>query len=147
MDSLVRKLRDSQGIKLFIDFHSYGQYILSPYGYNETLYAPSLGKWTATASLVSETIRDSSSDRTTFTFGPSGATLYTTTGAAPDHVYSIGGAEFSYTIELRDTGDFGFVLPPEQIRGTVEEQWAGQQVLLSLLDETFFDGEGPAIFV
>jgi murein tripeptide amidase MpaA len=146
LDKLVRKLRDGPGIKLFIDWHSYGQYILSPYGYNETLYAPELGKWTKAASMVSETIRDSSPARTTFTFGPSGATLYTTTGAAPDHVYSIGGAEFSYTIELRDTGDFGFVLPPEQIRGAVQEQWAGQQLLLSLLDETFFDGEGPAIF-
>ncbi|KAL9623641.1 MAG: hypothetical protein Q9160_002097 [Pyrenula sp. 1 TL-2023] len=148
LDRFVRKLRDSPGgIKLFIDWHSYGQYILSPYGYNETLYAPELGKWTATASLVSETIRDSSSDRTTFTFGPSGATLYTTTGAAPDHVYAVGGADFSYTIEGRDTGDFGFVLPPDQIRGAAEEQWAGQQVLLSLLDETFFDGEGPALAV
>ena len=52
----------------------------------------------------------------------------------------------SFTIELRDTGDFGFVLPPDQIRGTVEEQWEGQQVLWSLLDEEFFDGEGPAIY-
>ncbi|KPM37621.1 Metallocarboxypeptidase A-like protein [Neonectria ditissima] len=144
LDKLVRKLRDGAGIKLFIDWHSYGQYILSPYGYNETLYAPELGKWTKAAALVSETIRDSSDARTTFTFGPSGATLYTTTGAAPDHVYSIGGADFSYTIELRDTGDFGFVLPPAQIRPTAEEQWEGQKVLLSLLDEVFFDGEGPA---
>lgn len=65
-------------------------------------------------------------------------------GAAPDHVYSVGGADFSYTIELRDTGDFGFIHPPELIRASVEEQWAGQKVLLSLLDETFFDGIGPA---
>jgi hypothetical protein len=36
-------------------------------------------------------------------------------------------------------------LPPERIRPTVEEQWVGQQVLLSILDEEFFDGEGPAI--
>ncbi|KAK7402775.1 hypothetical protein QQX98_011484 [Neonectria punicea] len=144
LDKLVRKLRDGAGIKLYIDWHSYGQYILSPYGYNETLYAPELGKWTKAASLISETIRDSSDARTTFTFGPSGATLYTTTGAAPDHVYSIGGADFSYTIELRDTGDFGFVLPPAQIKPTAEEQWEGQKVLLSLLDEVFFDGRGPA---
>ncbi|CAI6341415.1 unnamed protein product [Periconia digitata] len=146
LDKLVRELRDTQGIKLYIDWHSYGQYILSPYGSNETNYAPELGKWTNTASRMSEAIRDSSDARTTFTFGPSGATLYTTTGAAPDHVYIFGEAEFSYTIELRDTGDFGFVLPPEQILPTAEEQWVGQQVLLSLLDETFFDGEGPAIF-
>ncbi|KAI0887745.1 uncharacterized protein GGS22DRAFT_154152 [Annulohypoxylon maeteangense] len=144
LDKLVRELRDRSGIKLFIDWHSYGQYILSPFGYKETLYAPELGKWTKAASVVSESIRDSSDARTTFTFGPSGAVLYVTTGAAPDHVYSIGGAEFSYTIELRDTGDYGFVLPPEQIRPAAEEQWAGQKALLGLLDEEFFDGRGPA---
>ncbi|KAI1473138.1 uncharacterized protein F4812DRAFT_454955 [Daldinia caldariorum] len=144
LDKLVRKLRDGAGIKLYIDWHSYGQYILSPFGYKETLYAPELGKWTKAAGIVSETIRDSSDAGTTFTFGPSGATLYPTTGAAPDHVYSIGRAEFSYTIELRDTGKFGFVLPPELIRPTAEEQWEGQKALLGLLDEDFFDGEGPA---
>jgi hypothetical protein len=140
----VRQLRDGVGIKLYIDWHSYGQHILSPFGYKETLYAPELGKWTKAAQMVSDVIRDSSDDLTTYTFGPSGATLYTTTGAAPDHVYSIGRAEFSYTIELRDTGKYGFVLPPELIRPTVEEQWVGQKVLWSLLDEEFFDGEGPA---
>ncbi|KAI8955753.1 hypothetical protein F4801DRAFT_174243 [Xylaria longipes] len=144
LDKLVRQLRDGAGIKLYIDWHSYGQYILSPFGYKETLYAPELGKWTKAAEMVSDAIRDSSSHLTTFTFGPSGATLYPTTGAAPDHVYSIGRAEFSFTIELRDIGQYGFVLPPEQIRPTVEEQWAGQKVLWSLLDEEFFDGEGPA---
>ncbi|KAI1653270.1 hypothetical protein F4813DRAFT_375262 [Daldinia decipiens] len=144
LDKLVRQLRDDAGIKLYIDWHSYGQYILSPFGYKETLYAPELGKWTKAAGIVSETIRDSSDAGTTFTFGPSGATLYPTTGSAPDHIYSIGRAEFSYTIELRDTGKLGFVLPPEQIRPTAEEQWEGQKALLSLLDEEFFDGEGPA---
>ncbi|KAF5656453.1 ECM14-like protein [Fusarium heterosporum] len=146
LDTLVRKLRDTVGIALYIDFHSYGQYILSPFGYKEDLYAPELGKWTKAAALVSEAIREASTDQTTYTFGPSGAVLYVTTGAAPDHVYSIGGAKFSYTIELRDTGENGFVLPPEQIRPNVEEQWAGQKVLLSLLDETFFDGKGPALY-
>ncbi|KAI1092061.1 hypothetical protein F5B19DRAFT_492830 [Rostrohypoxylon terebratum] len=131
LDKLVRELRDTTGIKLFIDWHSYGQYILSPFGYKETLYAPELGKWTKAASVVSESIRDSSDARTTFTFGPSGAVL-------------VGRAEFSYTIELRDTGDYGFVLPPEQIRPAAEEQWEGQKALLSLLDEEFFDGKGPA---
>jgi hypothetical protein len=147
LDKLVKRLRDTVGIKLFIDWHSYGQYILSPYGYNETRYAPELGKWTKAASILSEVIRDSSPARTTFTFGPSGATLYTTTGAAPDHVYEVGKAEFSYTIEGRDIGDFGFVLPPNQILASVKEQWEGQKVLYTLLDEPFFDGEGPAIFL
>ena len=93
---------------------------------------------------MSGAIREATEDRTTFTFGPSGAALYATTGAAPDHAYSIGGAEFSYTVELRDTGDNGFVLPPAQILPSVIEQWEGQKVLIGLLDEVFFDGRGPA---
>ncbi|KAK7908936.1 hypothetical protein PG985_014814 [Apiospora marii] len=144
LDAFVRRVRDAQGIKLYIDWHSYGQLLLFPFGYAETLYAPQLGKWTKAASMVSEAIRDASTNGTTYTFGPSGATLYATSGSAPDHVYSVGRAEWSFTIELRDTGRFGFVLPPEQIRPAAEEMWAGQKVLFSLLDETFFDGVGAA---
>jgi hypothetical protein len=59
-------------------------------------------------------------------------------------VFAKANAKYSYTIELRDTGDYGFVLPPAQIRGAAEEQWVGQQLMLSLLDEVLFDGEGPA---
>ncbi|KAH7318204.1 zinc carboxypeptidase [Stachybotrys elegans] len=144
LDAYLRSLRDGPGVKLFIDWHSYGQYILYPFGYAETLYAPEQGKWTRTASFMSQYIRDSSSRRTTYTFGASGSTLYATTGAAPDHAYVIGGADFSFTIELSDTGDYGFVLPPERIRGVAEESWVGQQIVLALLDEEFFDGVGPA---
>jgi len=149
LDTHMRSVRDKAGIKLYIDWHSYGQYILSPFGYKETLYAPELGKWTKAAAMVSETIRDSDGGANggkTYTFGPSGATLYTTTGAAPDHVYTVGRAEFSYTIELRDTGNFGFVLPATEIRPAAKENWAGQKVLWSLLDEVFFDGSGPAMY-
>ncbi|KAI3396077.1 hypothetical protein diail_494 [Diaporthe ilicicola] len=120
---------ETVGIKLYIDWHSYGQYFLFPYGYNETIYLPHLGKWKKTGSLMSETIRDGSDRRTTFTFGPGGAILYRSVGNSRDHVYAIEGADFSWTIELPDTGDFCFVLPPELIRPTVEEQWAGQQAL------------------
>ncbi|KAF4549075.1 Metallocarboxypeptidase A-like protein 2 [Elsinoe fawcettii] len=145
LDDLVRKLRDTTGLKLYIDWHSYGQYFLFPFGYNETALLPQLPKWTKTGSLMSETIRDSKPERrTTFTFGPGGAVLYKSVGNSRDHVYAVGGADFSWTIELPDTGEFGFVLPPELIRPTVEEAWTGQQVLLGLLDEVFFDGEGPA---
>ncbi|KAK8109325.1 hypothetical protein PG984_015126 [Apiospora sp. TS-2023a] len=144
LDAFVRKVRDKQGIKLYIDWHSYGQLLLFPFGYAETLYAPELGKWTKAASMVSEAIRDASNTSTTYTFGPSGATLYATSGSAPDHVYSVGRAEWSFTIELRDTGRFGFVLPQDQIRPAAEEMWEGQKVLFSLLDETFFDGVGAA---
>lgn len=132
------------GIKLYIDWHSYGQHFLFPYGYNETALLPELPVWERSGSLLSEAIRDSSSRRTTFTYGPGGAILYKSVGNSRDHVYAIGEAPFSWTIELPDTGSYGFVLPPEFIKPTVEELWAGQLTLFPLLDEVFFDDNGPA---
>jgi hypothetical protein len=34
-------------------------------------------------------------------------------------------AKYSYTIELRDKGTYGFSLPASQIQPTVRETWAG----------------------
>ncbi|KAK5952559.1 hypothetical protein OHC33_006605 [Knufia fluminis] len=142
--AFVDHLRDTQGIKLYIDWHSYGQYILSPWGYNCTVYDESLGRHIKLAALTGDAIREGANG-TTFTFGPSCSTLYATTGSSVDYIYGVGNSDWSYTIELRDTGDYGFVLPPQQIRGAAEEQWAGMQVMLSLLNEVFFDNEGPVI--
>ncbi|KAF7563626.1 hypothetical protein G7046_g545 [Stylonectria norvegica] len=108
----------------------------------DTLYAPELGKWTKAATLDDEAINDSSDVRTTFVFGPSGAVLYTTTRAVPDHVYSVSGADFSNIIEIRDLDYYGFVMPAEEIRPTAEEQ----TVLLRLLIRQFFEGTRAALY-
>ncbi len=142
--TLVDQLRDQNGIALYIDWHAYGQYLLSPLGFNCTLVPADVGKHIKLASLVSQVIRDYGGSNKTFTFGPSCSTLYPVTGSSLDYVYDVGKAEWGYTVELRDTGKFGFVLPPEQIRPAGEEMWAGIQAVLSLLEERYFDGEGPA---
>jgi len=139
MIDFLRNIRDKQRMKLYIDWYSYSQLILCPSGHDEYLYAPQLGRWTRAASLMSRKMAATSSNATTYTFGPLGAVLYSTTGVSVDHVYAVGRAEWSYMVELPETGDFGFVLPPERIRPAVEESWVGQEVLLGLLDEIFFD--------
>ena len=48
-----------------------------------------------------------------------------------DYIYDVTGGEWAMAFELRDTGEFGFVLPPEQILPTSEETWAGMRVMLS----------------
>lgn len=103
--ALVDKLRDENGIKLYIDWHSYGQYILSPWGYNCTIYDESLGRHTKLAALTGDAIRRGDNG-TTFTFGPSCSTLYATTGSSVDYIFGVGEADWSYTIELRDTGNY-----------------------------------------
>lgn len=42
-------------------------------------------------------------------------------------------AQYSFTSELRDTGDYGFVLPADQILPSGVEAFAGLKYLLSNL--------------
>lgn len=52
--------------------------------------------------------------------GPSGDLLYPAAGASDDWAKSIG-IKYSYTIELRDSGRYGFVLPSRYIITTAKE--------------------------
>ncbi|KAI1257137.1 hypothetical protein MGN70_000176 [Eutypa lata] len=127
----ANSLRDSLGIRLFIDFHSYGQYILWPYGYDCTILAPDDDDLRAAASVAQAAVQGVSGTR--YTVGPSCSTLYPTTGSAPDYVYAVSGADYSYTMELRDTGRYGFTLPANQIQPTVTETWQGVLAALGSL--------------
>jgi hypothetical protein len=41
----------------------------------------------------------------------------------------LSGIKYSLTVELRDTGNYGFVLPASQILPSGEEVWAGVKYL------------------
>jgi carboxypeptidase A4 len=47
-----------------------------------------------------------------------------------DYAFEVAKASFSMTVELRDTGRYGFVLPAAQIVPSAEEMWAGLSYLL-----------------
>jgi murein tripeptide amidase MpaA len=127
----LREVRDRQGLKLFIDFHSYAQVFMSPYGYDcerkpkngkELL---KLGKGTVEAI---EAVHGSK-----FASGPICNLLYQSSGTSVDYVQDVIKADYSYTLELRDQGKTGFVLPPEQILPAGEETWAGIKWLVAHL--------------
>lgn len=54
-------------------------------------------------------------------------------GTASDWAFETAGIKYSYTFELPDTGDQGFLLPPERIRPVGEETWAGVRAMLVTL--------------
>lgn len=110
-----------------IDWHSYSQLILRPYGWtrqdspDETLLKS-----------IGDGIRDVifSVHGVSYTSQKS-IDLYVTTGTASDWFYddeatatNDGYRAAGFTIELRDTGRYGFELPPEQIIPTGEENYA-----------------------
>ena len=59
-----------------------------------------------------------------YAYGEGAPTLYAASGGSADWSH-FSGIDISYTIELRDTGNYGFVLPESQILGTCRENVAG----------------------
>jgi len=104
-----------------IDYHSYSQLILRPYGWTTALPPNDVQ-----AKLVGDTIRARilAVNNVAYTSEPSWQ-LYYTSGTAQDWYYGEAKIPLSYTIELRDTGTYGFQLPATQIKPTGAENWAG----------------------
>jgi murein tripeptide amidase MpaA len=128
MADFVDQVAAKQDIKLYVDFHSYGQYILSPYGYTCSKLPPNNQKHISLGKVMAKAI--AADYGTQFTVGPSCSTLYATDGSSTDYVLDVGNAELTYAFVLRDTGNFGFVLPASQIGPSGVEMWDGVRTML-----------------
>ncbi|EDX09485.1 GD13974 [Drosophila simulans] len=62
---------------------------------------------------------------TVFTYGSSATTLYEVSGSGKEWAYAVKNIKIPYTIELRDKGELGFVLPPEDIIPVAREVTEG----------------------
>ncbi|XP_069474418.1 mast cell carboxypeptidase A-like [Ambystoma mexicanum] len=104
-------------IKAYLSFHSYSEMLLFPFSYKYDL-APNHEELNAVAKAAVEAL--SSVHGTNYTYGPSASTIYPTAGSSDDWAYEQG-IKYSYTFELRDTGEYGFLLPEYLIKPTCEE--------------------------
>jgi len=115
-------LASLENLKAHIDYHSYSQLVLSPWGYTDQLPAEDT-LFEALNDEIQHAILDVHGEF--YAAGPSYTTIYPTSGIMPDWVFGSLGA-WSWTIELRpDTGDPGFLLPPDEILPTAEENLPG----------------------
>ncbi|XP_055850675.1 zinc carboxypeptidase [Episyrphus balteatus] len=109
-------------IKIYISLHSYGQYVLSPWGHTEEL-PPDYDAMMHVAKGYADSLKRRYG--TVFTYGSSALTLYKVSGSGKEWAYAVKGIPIPYTIELRDKGTYGFILPPEQILPTAKEVLEG----------------------
>ena len=75
-------LAESQGIKFYVDWHSYSQLILLPYGYSCDAVVDSLDKQMDLAGGVADAIK--SVNGLDFVYGPTCETIYQTSGGSMD---------------------------------------------------------------
>lgn len=107
--------------KAYLTFHSYGQDMLTPWSYQNS---PLPDDYPAMYDLgVRATDALTAVYQTKYGVGNS-YTLYGATAGSSDD-WSKGGAgiPYSYTVELRDEGRYGFELPANQILPTATETW------------------------
>ena len=64
---------------------------------------------------------------TVFLVGNTHDILYPNSGSARDWCKGVAGVKYTTGIELRDEGEFGFLLPEDQILPSAEEFWAFQK--------------------
>ncbi|KAF2896191.1 hypothetical protein ILUMI_09987, partial [Ignelater luminosus] len=114
--------------KAYISFHSYGQYILYPWGYDQVV-PQDHGDLQAVANKAASAIRAVTGAY--YRVGSSAILLYPASGGSDDWAKGTVGMKYAYTIELRDSGRYGFVLPASYIIPTATEALAALKAIAS----------------
>ncbi|XP_050591202.1 carboxypeptidase B-like [Bombus affinis] len=123
-------LANKQNIRIYLTLHSYSQMWLVPWGY--TYSKPS--DYSELANVAKKAIGAISKIHgTDYQLGPSAHLLYPTSGASDDWAKGVAGIKYAYTLELRDRGTYGFLLPASQIVPTAREIWAGIRTIARLI--------------
>jgi murein tripeptide amidase MpaA len=112
------------------DVHSYSQLLLSPWGYTDALPPDAVVFDVMNAGMEAAI---ESVHGLNYTGGPTFTTIYPANGVAGDWAYGARNV-LGWGMELRDTGNFGFQLPADQIIPNAEEifagiRWAGDWLL------------------
>ena len=130
---------ESQGMRDFIaarpnlvghiDFHSYSQLWLWPWSYTTTA-SPDQTALAAVGNPMKTAI--AAVNGKNYTAGPSGSTYGLTAGCIDDWTYGNQGL-MSGTIEVRDTGTYGFVMPTSEIIPNAKENFAAAITMMEKL--------------
>ncbi|MFW5653175.1 MAG: M14 family zinc carboxypeptidase [Planctomycetota bacterium] len=108
-----------------IDIHTFSQIVLQPWGYTTQL-PPDHEIFDELGGRMADAME--SLYGSTYVHGPGALILYIVSGGSRDWTYGDQGL-LGFGFELRDTGQFGFLLPPDQIIPCAEEALAGVTAL------------------
>ncbi|KAK3859034.1 hypothetical protein Pcinc_034809 [Petrolisthes cinctipes] len=111
-------LKNKKQLKIYISLHAYSEMWLLPYAYTDAEKPNNYGDIYNVSVMGVETIRNTSGHD--YRLGQAAEILYRASGNTMDYAHSIG-IPFTFSLELRDKGKFGFILPKEEIEPTGRE--------------------------
>jgi len=125
-DYITKINADRNPVKGFFDIHSYSQFWLYNFGYDE--HKPdNLNNLAKIGNFAAGAIYDVHG--TVFDVGDWYNVLYPSAGTAIDYMYDVQKVPCATTTELRDTGRYGFLLPEDQITPVSEEMYAAYMLV------------------
>ncbi|XP_054156846.1 uncharacterized protein LOC128955223 [Oppia nitens] len=113
-------LKHRKQLTVYMTFHSYSQIWAYPYSYTNQTTENDM-RLSSLSKLAVDTIRQTSNK--IYTYGSSASIMYSASGSSIDYVYDSLNVSLCFTVELRDTGEYGFLLPANQIQDTAHEIW------------------------
>ncbi|CAF3973238.1 unnamed protein product [Adineta steineri] len=133
VSQVAKYIADQQGaIVHYINFHSYSQLWMSPWGW--TAARPAQYKLQDDGSVVAINAL-AALYGTKYGHGSIAEIIYVSSGSSADWTYGTANVTFSYGVELRDTGEYGFLLPENQIIPTGQETLAGLIALVQYIEK------------
>lgn len=117
-----------ENLKLVLSLHSYGQKMLYPWGWTATP-PENVNNLISAGKAFADAVYAHSGR--VYTVENSAGGLYFASGATDDWAMKMISVPYVYTLELRDDGTHGFVLPADQIQPTGDETSAGLSALLT----------------
>ena len=120
LSELMWSLKDR--IKFYLTMHSFNQLWACPYAHT-TESSAHLGTHMRVLRQIQQAVYQT--EGVHYEIGPLSTSLYVGSGFGIDFAYDKCAIVHSYLVELRDRGQRGFVLPPDEIMPTARETLAG----------------------
>ncbi|KAK3740610.1 hypothetical protein QZH41_009715, partial [Actinostola sp. cb2023] len=132
----------------YMDIHAYSQLWMTPWGHGKGQYPPTYQEMMRVANIAVKALYNAGY-RTSYRAGTSADIIFiieivivymfnlfclfsdATTGGTMDWVTARLGVTYSYGLELRDTGRYGFALPANQIIPTGKETFAAIKAMVT----------------
>lgn len=114
----------------YIDFHSYSQLMMWPWAY-QAAAPPHNTQIVSLGNKMVEAIK--SVHGTQYTGGQIYEVIYPAYGSSVDYALAIANVTLPYGIELRDTGEYGFALPPYEIIPNGQEIYEAVETMANFI--------------
>lgn len=115
----------------YMDIHAYSQLWMTPWGYTRSK-TRDYKELMRVSKIAVKAIRNAGYG-TKYKYGPSSIIIYENSGGSKDYTYGALKIKYSFALELRDRGKYGFLLPANQIIPTAMETFEGIKAMVKAM--------------